>query len=91
MLSSHVLGSPGGYPVFLQRWTRMGQTRDTQLDKLLLLGEPEAVVTFFPPVDIDTLGDRKKLAEFCFRQVSSAVQAANSGRYELLPPPRKAA
>ncbi len=44
MLSSHVLGSPGGYPVFLQRWTRMGQTRDAQLDKLLLLGEPEAVV-----------------------------------------------
>jgi len=44
MLSSHVLGSPGGYPVYLQRWTRMGQTRDAQLDKLLLLGEPEAVV-----------------------------------------------
>ena len=43
MLSSHVLGSPGGYPVFLQRWTRMGQARETQLDKLLLLGEPEAV------------------------------------------------
>ena len=39
----------------------------------------------------DKLGDRKKLAEFCFRQVSSAVQAANSGRYELLPPPKKAA
>ncbi len=44
MLSSHVLGSPGGYPVFLQRWTRMGQARDAQLDKLLLLGEPEAVI-----------------------------------------------
>lgn len=44
MLSSHVLGSPGGYPVFLQRWTRMGQARDAQLEKLLLLGEPEAVV-----------------------------------------------
>ena len=44
-------------------------------------------VTFFPPVDIDRLGDRKKLAEFCFRQVSLGVQAANSGRYELLPPP----
>lgn len=43
MLSSHVLGSPGGYPVFLQRWTRMGQQRETRLDKLLLLGEPEAV------------------------------------------------
>jgi hypothetical protein len=44
LLSTHALGSPGGYPVFLQRWTRMGQHREGQLDKLLLLGEPEAVV-----------------------------------------------
>ncbi len=43
-LSSHALGSPGGYPVFLQRWTRMGQARDAQLERLLLLGESEAVV-----------------------------------------------
>lgn len=43
-LSNHALGSPGGYPVFLQRWTRMGQAKDTQLEKLLLLGESEAVV-----------------------------------------------
>jgi len=44
MLSGHVLGSPGGYPVYLQRWTRMGQSRDESLEQLLLLGEPEAVV-----------------------------------------------
>lgn len=44
LLSSHVLGSPGGYPVFLKRWTRMGQQRGEHLDRLLLLGEPEAVV-----------------------------------------------
>ncbi|MEJ2687005.1 MAG: sulfur reduction protein DsrS [Gammaproteobacteria bacterium] len=44
LLSSHVLGSPGGYPVYIRRWTRMGQTRDGILDRLLLLGEPEAVV-----------------------------------------------
>ena len=44
MLSSHVMGSPGGYPVFLNRWTRMGQTRDNKLEQLLLLGESEAVV-----------------------------------------------
>jgi hypothetical protein len=44
MLSGHVLGSPGGYPVYLQRWTRMGQMRDESLEQLLLLGEPEAVV-----------------------------------------------
>ena len=43
-LSTQVLGSPGGYPVFLRRWTRMGQARDASLEKLLLLGEPEAVV-----------------------------------------------
>ncbi|MEZ5540787.1 MAG: sulfur reduction protein DsrS [Pseudomonadota bacterium] len=43
-LSSHVLGSPGGYPVYLKRWTRMGQARDSSLEALLLLGEPEAVV-----------------------------------------------
>ena len=43
-LSTHVLGSPGGYPVFLRRWTRMGQARDNSLEKLLLLGEPEAIV-----------------------------------------------
>lgn len=44
LLSTRVLGSPGGYPVYLRRWTRMGQARDESLEKLLLLGEPEAVV-----------------------------------------------
>lgn len=44
LISGHVLGSPGGYPVYLKRWTRMGQARDQSLEQLLLLGEPEAVV-----------------------------------------------
>ena len=44
LISGQVLGSPGGYPVFLKRWTRMGQTRDVNLAQLLKLGEPEAVV-----------------------------------------------
>jgi len=44
LFSTHVMGSPGGYPVFLKRWTRMGQARDESLAQLLLLGEPEAVV-----------------------------------------------
>jgi hypothetical protein len=43
-ISSHILGSPGGYPVFLKRWTRMGQQRANNLESLLKLGEPEAVV-----------------------------------------------
>jgi len=44
LFSTHVMGSPGGYPVYLKRWTRMGQARDESLSQLLLLGEPEAVV-----------------------------------------------
>lgn len=44
-ISTHVLGSPGGYPIFLRRWTRMGQSRTHEsLERLLLLGESEAIV-----------------------------------------------
>jgi hypothetical protein len=42
-LSGTVLGSPGGYPVYLKRWTRMGDIKATALAELLMLGEPEAV------------------------------------------------
>lgn len=45
LLSNHFLGSPGGYPVYIHRWTRMSQSRSEEsLEKLLKLGEPEAVV-----------------------------------------------
>jgi hypothetical protein len=44
LISGHILGSPGGYPIYLRRWTRMGQMRDESLAQLLMLGEPEAVV-----------------------------------------------
>lgn len=53
LLSTHVLGSPGGYPVYLKRWTRMGQTRTESLQSLLLLGEPEAVVAVAHAQGID--------------------------------------
>lgn len=43
-LSGHALGSPGGYPVYLSRWTRHGQMESAHLGKLLRIGEPEAVV-----------------------------------------------
>lgn len=43
LLSMKVTGSPGGYPVFMKRWTRMGHTHNT-LEHMLLLGEPEAIV-----------------------------------------------
>lgn len=43
-LSGHALGSPGGYPVYLSRWTRHGQMESANLGQLLLIGEPEAVI-----------------------------------------------
>lgn len=43
-LSGHALGSPGGYPIYLSRWTRHGQMESSNLSQLLLIGEPEAVV-----------------------------------------------
>lgn len=44
LLGGHALGSPGGYPVHLRRWTRMGQASQKNLEALLKLGEPEAVM-----------------------------------------------
>ena len=43
LISEKVLDSPGGYPVYLRRWSRMGQARDENLAQLLMLGVPEAV------------------------------------------------
>lgn len=43
-LAEHALDSPEGYPVYLRRWTRMGQLRDENLAPLLLTGEEEAII-----------------------------------------------
>ena len=53
--------------------------------QMVCLGETEAVVTFFDPVDFDQFGDRKRMAEYCFNQVSFGLQEANAGRYDSLP------
>ncbi len=51
LLSMKVTGSPGGYPIFLKRWTRMGHARNN-LAQMLLLGEPEAVVAVVHSPDV---------------------------------------
>ena len=43
VLSERALGNPQGYPLYLQRWTRMGRMRDESLNALLKLGDPDAV------------------------------------------------
>ncbi len=52
LLSLKITGSPGGYPVFIKRWTRMGHT-DNTLEHMLLLGEPEAVVAVVHAKDLN--------------------------------------
>ncbi len=74
VLSSHVLGSPGGYPVYLKRWTRMGQARDEILESLLLLGEPKAVVAV-----VNATGVTNELA----RRAWWAQQSADNARCML--------
>ena len=44
LLSGYALGSPEGFPVFLQRWNRMGQIKSEKLSGLLKIAEPEAVL-----------------------------------------------
>lgn len=55
--------------------------------QMICLGEVAVVVSFGAPVDLRQLGDRKRLAEHCFREISQALQAVNTGRTETLPPP----
>lgn len=44
LLASEVLGSMGGYPSYLKRWSRMGQASVANLKSLLKIGCVEAVV-----------------------------------------------
>ncbi|MCK7497635.1 MAG: hypothetical protein MZW92_47775 [Comamonadaceae bacterium] len=44
VLGGHALGSPAAIRSICKRWTRMGQAGPKNLEALLLLGEPEAVV-----------------------------------------------
>ncbi len=53
---------------------------------MMAMGEVAAIVVFHDSVDIDRLGDRKKLSEHCFHTVSRSMQSINRGRYDELPP-----
>ena len=77
LLSGHILGSPGGYPVYIQRWARMGQMRDESLEQLLMLGEPEAVVAA-----VCSPGLTDELA----RRAWWAMEDAENARYMLRNP-----
>ena len=59
LLGGHALGSPGGYPVHLRHWMRMGQSGSKNLEALLKLGDPDAVLAVaFAPALTDELARR---------------------------------
>ncbi|MBT3307979.1 MAG: sulfur reduction protein DsrS [Gammaproteobacteria bacterium] len=74
LLSEHVLGSAGGYPLYLKRWSRMGLSGDQQLEAFLLLGEPEAVVAVASSPGLTT-----ELARLVWWAVSNTAQQAEQG------------
>lgn len=77
MLSTHILGAPGGYPVFIQRWTRSGDITAAHLDRLLMLGDPEAALAVARAPD---------LTEALAGRVWWAAPTAEVGRWLLQNP-----
>lgn len=78
MLSEHVLGSSGGYPVYIKRWSRMGQTGEMHLNEFMLLGEPEAVVAV-----ANSPGLTIELAHRVWWAVTNTAQQAEQGIHML--------
>ncbi|MBE8189442.1 MAG: hypothetical protein HAW58_00905 [Candidatus Thioglobus sp.] len=44
LLTEKILGSMGGYPAYLKRWSRLGQVASSNLKSLLKIGDVEAVI-----------------------------------------------
>ncbi len=53
LLTSKILGSMGGYPSYLKRWSRMGQVSSSNLISLLKIGSIEAVVAVANSKNLD--------------------------------------
>ncbi len=73
-LSTKALGAPGGFPMFISSWNRMGDVRHSSLDKLLLLGEEEAVAAVV---------NNKNITADIAKSAWWAVQSAENARSML--------
>ncbi len=78
LLVTKVLGSMGGYPSYLKRWSRMGQVESNNLASLLKLGEVEAVVAVSNATNLDE--DLLKLTWWC---ATNTDNQAEIGRFLL--------
>jgi len=69
-LSTRALGVAGGFPMYISSWNRMGDLRNSNLEKLLLLGEEEAVTAVVNNKEITP-----EIAESAWWAVQSADNA----------------
>lgn len=78
LLVSQVLGSMGGYPSYLKRWSRMGQVNSLNLGSLLKIGNIEAVVAV---ANSQSLND--EVLELVWWCATNTDQQAEIGRFLL--------
>lgn len=74
-LSSYFLNSPAGYPVYINRWTRMGQVKNEKAGELLKIGEPEAIIAIIFSDSISV--EHARYAWWAYPSVESARQLLN--------------
>lgn len=78
LLVSQVLGSMGGYPSYLKRWSRMGQVSSLNLGSLLKIGNIEAVVAV---ANSQSLND--EVLDLVWWCATNTDQQAEIGRFLL--------
>lgn len=78
LLASQVLGSMGGYPSYLKRWSRMGQVSALNLRALLKIGNIEAVVAV---ANSQSLND--EVLDLVWWCATNTDQQAEIGRFLL--------
>jgi hypothetical protein len=78
LLVSQVLGSMGGYPSYLKRWSRMGQVSSSNLSSLLKVGNIEAVVAVANSQNLD-----EEVLDLVWWCATNTDQQAEIGRFLL--------
>lgn len=80
-LTEKVLGSMGGYPSYLKRWSRMGQVDSANLSSLLKIGNPAAVIAVSNSKNLSE--DLLNLVWWC---ATNTDEQAEIGRFLLSKP-----
>ncbi|SFV69895.1 DsrS [hydrothermal vent metagenome] len=78
LLLNKVLGTMGGYPSYLKRWSRMGEVSTKNLNELLMLGNIEAVIAVVNVKELNN--DIIKKSWWC---ATNTDYQAEIGRYLL--------